>query len=125
MPVEFEKYFEEEYAKLRQQAETYEELKRLIEVATCEATFRDAERGKLLNKCLNNLLQKELEGLSIHLKDKKTSKVDEVIEKLSDKIMELLANSECKNEAEVAKLTFALAQLIEARANEKVLLLIR
>lgn len=50
---------------------------------------------------------------------KKISKVDEVIEKLGDKIMELLADSKYKNEDEVAKLTFALAKLVESRANEK------
>lgn len=50
---------------------------------------------------------------------KKMSKVDEVIEKLGDEIMELLADSKCKNDAEVAKLVFALAKLVESRANEK------
>lgn len=47
------------------------------------------------------------------------SKVDEVIEKLSDEIMKLLADSKCKSEDEIVKLTFALAKLVKARANEK------
>ncbi len=65
MPVEFEKYFEKEYAKLKKEAKTYEELKKLIDAKTQEAIFQDTEWGKLLNKNFNKLFQREFGSLSI------------------------------------------------------------